>query len=386
MKKFSGFTLVELLVVIAIIGVLIALLLPAIQAAREAARHSQCTNNMKQIGLAVQNFHGMQRGLPPALIHYWPAGDGTATNSGNCRLSFWGLIYPFIEQQALYEECTAPVGSVTTFNRKFDKTWWNGLSNDMKRSFGSVFLYHCPSRRGGGSQIADQNNVRSAPGPVIDYTIMLYYDSVLVTSGVDNRLLNDALKPNSAVGQRGAFRQALSTYSSVLSPGYDNVTGYETRDTMAWWQDGTSNQVIVAEKFIPAEGVGRCGNFDFTAGQPTENYISLDCSYLGSISDTASTGFRSDMTHYIYMSLSHTDNMNTGKPIARNPYEKVGTGGSGPRWPFETNSPNLGSFHPGVINILLGDGSCRSFPVTVNPNIINQLTCVNDGATVAMPQ
>ena len=70
----AGFTLVELLVVIAIIGVLIALLLPAVQAAREAARRTQCTNHMRQLGIAVHNYHDSTQWLPPSRV-----GDGHQT-------------------------------------------------------------------------------------------------------------------------------------------------------------------------------------------------------------------------------------------------------------------------------------------------------------------
>lgn len=97
-----GFTLIELLVVIAIIAVLIALLLPAVQQAREAARRSQCRNNLKQLGLAMHNYHDTMSTFPPGGIgqNLWSA-DPSSTNSAN-RACWMQQILPYIDQAPLY--------------------------------------------------------------------------------------------------------------------------------------------------------------------------------------------------------------------------------------------------------------------------------------------
>jgi prepilin-type N-terminal cleavage/methylation domain-containing protein/prepilin-type processing-associated H-X9-DG protein len=99
----SGFTLVELLVVIAIIGILIALLLPAVQAAREAARRTTCNNNMKQLGLALHNYHDTNRALPFLSVQ---------ASTKHAYVSGLVALLPFVEQDPLYKQIT----STSTFN------------------------------------------------------------------------------------------------------------------------------------------------------------------------------------------------------------------------------------------------------------------------------
>ena len=103
-RRLLAFTLVELLVVIAIIGILIALLLPAVQAAREAARRSQCTNNLKQLVLAAHNYHDTYKAFPSGM-----SGTDTADNltSNRGTMGPFPVLAPFFEQGPLYEQITS---------------------------------------------------------------------------------------------------------------------------------------------------------------------------------------------------------------------------------------------------------------------------------------
>lgn len=130
--KRSAFTLVELLVVIAIIGILVALLLPAVQAAREAARRMQCSNNLKQIMLAFHNYHDTHKKFPISIS--WSVWD-----DGRGAFSDKVAILPYIEQQTLYDR-------VNFFGDPFDSGgWWNQNANRISQS-PRLPVFNCPSQ------------------------------------------------------------------------------------------------------------------------------------------------------------------------------------------------------------------------------------------------
>jgi prepilin-type N-terminal cleavage/methylation domain-containing protein/prepilin-type processing-associated H-X9-DG protein len=184
-ERPSGFTLIELLVVIAIIAVLIALLLPAVQAAREAARRAQCINNLKQLGLAMHNYHQSAGSFPPGGTASGLYG-GPANSWGNW--SAFAMMLPFIEQQTIYNSCnfslvnqgyntneasansTATRTTINAFlcpsSPRFKGTYY-GLPNPNTNYFASVGSSLCqyggnPSPLVGGPGVAWQANGQSA--------------------------------------------------------------------------------------------------------------------------------------------------------------------------------------------------------------------------------
>ncbi len=115
--KKQGFTLVELLVVIAIIGILVALLLPAVQAAREAARRMQCSNNLKQLGLALHNYHDTYKTFPPDAIWHGNR-PGTVQAAQDVRNYTWiAMMLPFVEQGAFYDQINFSLPALAELNR-----------------------------------------------------------------------------------------------------------------------------------------------------------------------------------------------------------------------------------------------------------------------------
>lgn len=129
-----AFTLIELLVVIAIIAVLIALLLPAVQQAREAARRTQCRNHLKQIGLALHNYHDTYRTLPPGVVHKLGNQNSAALGSYG-----WGFfILPYLDQGNLFT-------NLQTAGADLDQALRNTTDPNRKLVFEKIAVYRCPS-------------------------------------------------------------------------------------------------------------------------------------------------------------------------------------------------------------------------------------------------
>jgi len=152
-RRRPAFTLVELLVVIAIIGILIALLLPAVQAAREAARRMQCTNNLKQLGLSLHNYHDTFKCFPVASIKY-----DVPNFSNNVRHWTWGaFVLPYMEQKPLYD-------GLRMDERTFGQAWAdNPDGRDLCKT--PLETYVCPSGKSRNPNTKRNNWAGANNGP-----------------------------------------------------------------------------------------------------------------------------------------------------------------------------------------------------------------------------
>lgn len=373
MKK-RAFTLVELLVVIAIIGILIALLLPAVQAAREAARRMQCTNNLKQLGLGIHNFHDSQKGVVAICLFYNHA-------------TLFPLLYPYMEQTQLYSQLRVDWGMLTG-----SVFWHDILANDEERKgWASVNFMSCPSRRASGqatetshSSITDYWQVTDVQaGPQGDYAAVVAVRDWSIPRrawGVTNdwnawcyHYLQEY--PDMYIGHVGPFRNAKFNVTPDLSNSVPDwyTKGWGYRDTMAWWADGTSNQLLIGEKHIPLGLLGQCPFWDtsFTPGV-SAGYLS-DCSYISAGQQYGAVAYSRPLQMHV----------NNGQPILA--YPPIANPGDFKDGNMFTANYGFGSYHTGVCNFLAGDGSVHGISNTTPLTIMARLGDVSDGNAVSIP-
>jgi len=224
LRRRQGFTLIELLVVIAIIGILVGLLLPAIQGVREAARRTQCLNNARQLGIAVMNYESALKYLPPSrwgtsrTISNSPiAGVTINTHSAKTKDHSWlALVLPYIEQNNLSDLYD---GSTTSF-------WWNGAptsnpaSNNLAVSRTPVGTFLCPSSAG-------SNRV----DPYL----------VLNAAAGDYSSINE-VKQDFYTGGLGMAAAAVPSQRAR-----DGVLAKDVRNPLRDVVDGTSNTIMIGE-------------------------------------------------------------------------------------------------------------------------------------------
>jgi prepilin-type N-terminal cleavage/methylation domain-containing protein len=225
LRSRGGFTLVELLVVIAIIGILVALLLPAIQAAREAARRTQCTNNLKQIGIGIQNFHDTYKRVP---------------NSRRIRdyITWAAEIWPFMEE--------GTVAAMWDHKRSYY------TQQDAVRQIQAA-VYLCPTRRSAGSQIStegdsDTNSSPHVAGALGDYGCNLGD----ITPGLTDRPSMPDIK---STWPNGPFVYSGTTETEDTSgaDGTVDLSALDIQYKVSFKQitDGLSKTLFVGEKHIP---------------------------------------------------------------------------------------------------------------------------------------
>ncbi|HVA51240.1 MAG TPA: DUF1559 domain-containing protein [Pirellulales bacterium] len=221
-----AFTLVELLVVIAIIGILIALLLPAVQAAREAARRAQCTNNLKQLGLGLQNYHDVNKKLPYAKGGTSFCQASAKPFQGNCnRLSGLIPMLPFLEQQSMWDNIRSATVDTGTCNSPQGPAGWIGWGAWNYTVPGLV----CPS------------------------------DIVSVPSA-------------GSVGQNNyCFSRGDSIYNNCYSSQTRGLFQYSINVGLNEVLDGTSNTVAMSERCRATvdAGLGQAGSIPLKSGEAT---------------------------------------------------------------------------------------------------------------------
>ena len=333
--KSRGFTLVELLVVIAIIGILIALLLPAVQAAREAARRSQCTNNLKQIVLATHSYHDVYKSFGPGAWYINPATRDLMFPGVNVDLLRRGSIkirlLPFMEQAPLYD--------LFDLANETDIQTFPNSTEELRNA--AIDAYICPSDRDNQIVIGAPNNPRKP--------------SNYAASSGRTQMSGGA---NECAAMRTLYngRTVTPTYSyggfANGNPGGPfTFHGYTYSAKMRDITDGTSNTIFFGEVRAGCSGIVRNG-WSWSAGADGRANTLIPINY----------------------DCCHTTNANASQ------YQDPCV-----NWAGADVALGFKSMHPGGANFGLGDGSVRFLSETIDLWTYRYLGDHRDGQPVQVP-
>jgi prepilin-type N-terminal cleavage/methylation domain-containing protein/prepilin-type processing-associated H-X9-DG protein len=337
-----GFTLIELLVVIAIIAVLIALLLPAVQAAREAARRIQCVNNMKQIGLALHNYHSPNNCFPPGGLIVPNTGGGTLANAS---LSPHGRLLAYTEQQPLFNSMN--------FSYGIQDDPYGGPANSTV-SMTRLTLFLCPSdtppnwdiKATYTNGIAPGNNYFACLGSTLEF-------DATQTGGPPN----------------GVF-QYMGGPISLTSI----TDGSSSTIAFGEWRTGSGNESTIT----PATDIVFSGVYPAGATQrntpamsaPNPTFVQTFPAWVNLCASELATN-RSSKTPILGQSWSNALPANSLGNVLVSPNPPTGfctTNGAS-----STDAPGnygLSSRHPGGASILMADGSVRFLKDSVNQPVV----------------
>ena len=317
-KNLRGFTLIELLVVIAIIAVLVSLLLPAVQQAREAARRTQCKNNLKQIGLAMHNYHDTYTVFPPA----WVSGNVT-TGVGETTIWSWGaFILPQIEQSSLYN--TVQPGLF-----RIDQNLAAGGTR-AQAMITPLPAFRCASDTG-----PPTNNWGVANYAGVDDTYNRNLNDG--TNKVPGATSNYVYNADTGDSNTPSMVAQVSAYGPPLGVGYQN-----SRNGLRDLTDGSSNTILVGERAWSLKGlnIGAANALGFAPHSSSGSYLDQQCRACLSVIGIPYWGINQTVVNAAHQSRGYS------------------------------------STHPGGIQVVMGDGAVRF----ISENIDHKPNSIGAGA------